>query len=350
LWPWAIWLFAMLYVLPRAILPTLLTTWASATQREPAAGESSTSAAKESSPSWIAYAGAALGTERDAVAGYALHCLNRFSARAVTSYARYLSWSDPERGPSGSTVRGVYDLADPNYCLGHIRQSQLAAPQPFRKPAEAYAAALTELALQLKAADGYYGTEAYKDDGLQKGQALHAPLMRAYFSYFAADRPLRALLGERLEQTPASATSPALERTRVAARHLAMLAIAAGREPSRIDASLFTTELDALAKATDDLEHGPARANECNSTSSVRTQARQLLVAAKQLQRALRSRPSKLMAERDVDMGLPARPGTLGALVEKTNAVLRAFNACTSSRGEPVELELVQLPAAGVIP
>jgi hypothetical protein len=331
LWPWAIWLIAMAYFLPQGVLTSLLATLSSATRREAAAaGTRSEPAANDAKPSWVAYAGAALGNERQAVAGYTRQCLNRFTARAVDSYARYVSWADPERGPSGKSVRGVYSLYDPGLCLGHIQQAELAAPEALRKPAGAYAAALTELTQRLKAAENYYETEGYKDDGFAKGRELHLPLMRAFHAYFGADRPLRAALGERLEQTQATAASSALDRVRSAVRHLSLLANDAGRDLARID---FASELDVLDKSVDELEDAPSLGSSCNNVSNVHGLARQFLVTAKQLQRALRG----------------AKQLPPAGLVEKGNAVLRAYNACTMTRGEPVELELVQLPAARVI-
>jgi len=337
---WAAWIAMLAFFLPRGVFSSLLTEIAKLTSSKETSV--STAARPESGTPWVAYAGAALVSESSAIAGFTSHCLNRFTGRAADSLARYSSSVDLAAGPAASKagVRGVYTLADPSTCIGHIRQAQLAAPEPFRRPAEVYSAALSELAAQLSAADAYYESEAYKDDGLQKGQAMHAPLMRAFDAYFAADRPLRALISERLENT--SGSTVALDRVRVAARHLVLLASGAGRDLARIDPGAYESELDAFTKAAEEFAQSPSGA--CTSASSIQVFARPFSISAKQLQRALRTK-AKSGKERDGDWLGPARPGTPASVVEKGNAVLRAYNNCTMARGEPVELEVVRLPA-----
>jgi serine/threonine protein kinase len=321
-WPWAIFFVVMYNVLPHGGIAALLSSLAPKTWQHEQVSDKPT----DKSVPWVAYAGAALGSEREAVAGYTFHCLNRFSARVSDSHSRYLSWVDPSRGPTPKdrTVRGVYPIADPGPCIGHIQQAQLVASVQFRNAAEMYAKALADLAQQLGAAEAYYATEAYKDDAMTKGQELHAPLMRAYAAYFAADQPLRALVVRHLEQTGADASQSPVDRVRVAVRHLVAVTTSPFYMIPGVPKIRYASELEALTQALAVTTGDSHEA--CDNPEHVRTLARTFLAAIRQFGRV-------------ADAGKSAQTATL---IDKGNAVLSTYNMCTLTRGLDVELEFVK--------
>ncbi len=141
-------------------------------------------------------AGAALAATTakfDAFVGY----MNR-SLRSVDSLARYRSWVDMRRGPTGRE-RIVYGLYAP-YDLTDERaaaEAALAAPPSLPDlddAVRAYVAASDALSPVLVKADGYYGRGDYKLDGMAGGRAMHADIAALGGAFLAARDRLEAVM------------------------------------------------------------------------------------------------------------------------------------------------------------
>src|SRR5262249_12821723 len=121
-------------------------------------------------------------------------CLTYESERAWSSYYRYLSWVNPQKGPTGheSHIYGLYSVSDPKNCAEKLAAAErTGGPLP---EGHRYVAALRSLADLTGRADVYYDSGDWKDDRMAKGKQLHKPLMDAYGELATADRGLRALL------------------------------------------------------------------------------------------------------------------------------------------------------------
>jgi hypothetical protein len=124
--------------------------------------------------------------------------INRHSERVLDSRARYLSWVDAERGPSGQErhVYGLYSL----YELEPTRETyQEAREQAAEMPgldaaADSFMAALEALHPLVAEAERYYDHSDYLDDGMARGQAMHGPLLAAFARFVRADGALRGQL------------------------------------------------------------------------------------------------------------------------------------------------------------
>jgi hypothetical protein len=121
-------------------------------------------------------------------------CINRLSARAFDSRARYFSWA-AKSGPTGKEriIYGTYTIYDTAACRKNVEQANALEPHDaaLEAAASAYAEAAGELEPLLKDADDYYTQENYKDDKMAKGKALHPQLVAAWDAFASADRTLR---------------------------------------------------------------------------------------------------------------------------------------------------------------
>lgn len=122
-------------------------------------------------------------------------CINRLSARAFDSRARYSSWA-PKSGPTGKEriIYGLYTIYDTSDCAKNVDKANALEPRDagLEAAASAYVNAVTTLGPLLKEADDYYTQENYKDDKMAKGRALHPRLVAAWDAFSAADKNLRA--------------------------------------------------------------------------------------------------------------------------------------------------------------
>jgi hypothetical protein len=122
-------------------------------------------------------------------------CINRQSARAYDSRARYFSWVG-KKGPTGKEriIYGTYTIYDTADCRKNVAKANTLEPRDaeLEAAASAYADAVSKLEPLLKEADDYYTQENYKDDKMAKGRALHPRLVAAWDEFAAADQKLRA--------------------------------------------------------------------------------------------------------------------------------------------------------------
>lgn len=123
-------------------------------------------------------------------------CLNRFDQAVGRSRGRYLQWvQSEERGPTGRerNVYGLYQISgDPSACQTAIQTSNAAPPASpeLQAAATAYGAALTEVIAKVNEAYPYYERENYRDDGFERGRAMHAGLMAAFNAFRVASQEL----------------------------------------------------------------------------------------------------------------------------------------------------------------
>jgi hypothetical protein len=123
-----------------------------------------------------------------------VECINRLSARAYDSRARYFSWAD-KNGPTGREriIYGTYTIYDTSNCRKNVEKANALEPRDaaLEAAASAYAEAVTRLEPLLKEADDYYSQQDYKDDKMAKGKALHPRLVAAWDAFASADQKLR---------------------------------------------------------------------------------------------------------------------------------------------------------------
>jgi hypothetical protein len=122
-------------------------------------------------------------------------CINRLSARAYDSRARYFSWA-AKSGPTGKEriIYGTYTIYDTSGCRKNVEKANAMEPHDAALEAAAteYAEAVTKLEPLLKEADDYYTQQDYKDDKMAKGKALHPRLVAAWDAFAGADQKLRS--------------------------------------------------------------------------------------------------------------------------------------------------------------
>jgi len=127
---------------------------------------------------------------------YYVDCINAFSGNISDSQERYLSWVDPEVGPTGqeSYAYGLFDVyRDSESCLTGIKAaSEIDVDNQLNAPGESYAKALETAEPLIKEAYEYYDQENYLDDEFVKGKEIHTSLLEAFDAFDKADTELRA--------------------------------------------------------------------------------------------------------------------------------------------------------------
>jgi Protein of unknown function (DUF3829) len=121
-------------------------------------------------------------------------CINRLSARAHDSRARYFSWVS-KNGPTGKEriIYGLYTIYDTSDCRKNVNKANELEPRDaaLEAAASAYVDAVEKLEPLLQEADDYYKQQDYKDDKMAKGRALHPRLVAAWNAFASADKALR---------------------------------------------------------------------------------------------------------------------------------------------------------------
>jgi hypothetical protein len=122
-------------------------------------------------------------------------CINRLSARAHESRARYFSWVG-KNGPTGREriIYGLYTIYETTDCRKNVDKANALEPRDpaLEAAATAYVEAVEKLEPLLQEADDYYKQEDYKDDKMTKGRALHPRLVAAWDAFASADKALRS--------------------------------------------------------------------------------------------------------------------------------------------------------------
>ncbi len=211
-------------------------------------------------------------------------CLNRLSARAFDSRARYFSWA-AKSGPTGKEriIYGLYTIYDTSDCQKNVEKANALEPRDaeLEAAATAYADAASKLEPLLKEADDYY-----------KGKALHPRLVAARDAFGAADQKLRGEV-ETINNRRALQKLATIEQSegRKTLYYVEALMIHAKRVMRAQDTA--KPDLAALTQAINDYEEtikGAERASAAGPKigSLFMSNAKSYLVTAKQLMRRLR--------------------------------------------------------------
>jgi hypothetical protein len=225
-------------------------------------------------------------------------CLNRISARAFDSRARYFSWA-AKSGPTGREriIYGLYTISGTADCAGNVAKANAIEPHDAALEAagSAYAEAAGALEVLLKEADDYYTQENYKDDKMAKGKALHPRLVAAWDTFESADRALRGEV-EAINDKRAVEKLAAIEASegKKARYHVEALMIHAKRVLRTVDTK--TPDPGAMAQAIAGYEEIIKGAEGFTGSGLARdkigsffiSNAKSFLVTAKQLMRRIR--------------------------------------------------------------
>jgi len=224
-------------------------------------------------------------------------CINRLSARAYDSRARYFSWA-AKSGPTGHEriIYGLYTIYDTTDCRNNVKKANALEPHDaaLEAAATAYAKAATKLELLLKEADDYYTQQDYKDDKMAKGKALHPLLVAAWDDFESADKNLRGGV-ETINDKRALEKLAAIEQSegRQARYHVEALMIQAKRVLRAEDSG--KPDLAAITQALADYESIVKAAEQFTGSgggakigSFFMNNAKSFLVTAKALMRRIR--------------------------------------------------------------
>jgi hypothetical protein len=231
--------------------------------------------------------------------GY-IDCLNRHRNWTYQSRQRYFSWlKSPERGPTGreDIVYGLYTLYDTADCAQAVAVAADLPPDDARLEADARAwvDALQALEKQVAEASRYYELEDYKDDGMERGKALHGPLVAAFAAFETADdaffdavtstaeaKAKRDL--DRLEADPARRAEFVLAELLARAKDLVVIGMEAGGDAFSSDD--YAGALAAYSKAFDALEsYRKEHPDDDRDGFDVQDEALEFLKSAKRLGR-----------------------------------------------------------------
>jgi hypothetical protein len=225
-------------------------------------------------------------------------CINRLSARAYESRARYFSWAS-KNGPTGREriIYGTYTIYDTADCRKNVEKANALEPRDAELEAAAsgYAEAVGKLEPLLKEADDYYTQENYKDDRMAKGKALHPRLVAAWDAFASADKTLRSGV-DAINDRRALEKLAAIEASegKKARYHVEALMIQAKRVLRAEDAG--KPELAAITEALNEYETTVKGTEEFAGSGQGKIgsmfvdNAKSFLTTAKQLMRRLRDK------------------------------------------------------------
>lgn len=182
-------------------------------------------------------------------------CLNRHSRRVFDSYQRYLSWVNPDKGPTGKEqiVYGIYQLYDPTDCLEKsataFEEDAQLSPQ-----VQAYRNALRQAQEISHPLYRYYDREEYLDDKMSVGKTQHRQLVAAYDAYYMTANELGKSLDEIEDRfwthfdtlSTKSPDSQAIIGYRLIQAGVAILTQASDYQSGASDISRWTPLLDAF--------------------------------------------------------------------------------------------------------
>ena len=225
-------------------------------------------------------------------------CINRLSARALDSRARYFSWVG-KNGPTGKEriIYGLYTIYDTADCQKKAEAANALEPRDaaLEAAATAYVTAVTALAPLLKEADDYYTQENYKDDKMAKGRALHPRLVAAWGAFASADKSLRDGV-EAINDKRKAEELVAIEAKegRSARYHVEALMIDAKRvlraeDTTTPDIAAITKTLEAYEATVKAIE-GAGADGGAKIGSMFISNAKSFLTTAKQLMRRIRDK------------------------------------------------------------
>jgi hypothetical protein len=224
-------------------------------------------------------------------------CINRLSARAYDSRARYFSWAG-KNGPTGNEriIYGTYTIYDTSPCRTNIDKANALEPHDaaLEAAATAYGEAVAKLEPLLKEADDYYSREDYKDDRMVKGKALHPRLVAAWEVFASADQNLRGNV-EAINDRRAVEKLAAIERDEGRKAHYYVEALMIHAKRVLRAEERDKPDLAAIAQALTEYEDTVKAAEQASGADGGRkigsifiSNAKSYLVTAKQLMRRVR--------------------------------------------------------------
>jgi serine/threonine-protein kinase len=280
-------------------------------------------------------------------------CVNRHASRAWNSYYRYFSWVNPAKGPTGHEdhIYGLYTLSEVDACIGAAEALKTGSPQDVA--VRQFATAIATLAKQAAAAAAYYAPENWKDDGMAKGKAMHAPLTAAFEAFIAAHRKLMVLVEEQADRRDQAAVADGarndlpnrVARLRLESRKLARAANVPWRQLVSIDRTEFEGQIDRIKRALANLQAAAADNN--GEVSRLVGQGNGFVNAAIQMKRHLGARPGWSDSDRtSLDNHL-----TQWMVYGSPSAVLTAYNSLVTDLNQAklapgIEAEQVNLDEA----
>ncbi len=224
-------------------------------------------------------------------------CINRLSARAYDSRARYFSWAG-RNGPTGNEriIYGTYTIYDTSGCRKNIDKANTLEPHDdaLEAAATAYGEAVTKLEPLLKEADDYYSQQNYKDDRMAKGKALHPRLVAAWEAFASADQNLRGNV-EAINDRRAVEKLAAIERDEGRKAHYYVEALMIQAKRVLRAEERDKPDLAAIGQALTEYEDTVKLAEQASGAdggekigSIFLSNAKSYLVTAKQLMRRMR--------------------------------------------------------------
>ena len=222
-------------------------------------------------------------------------CINRISARAFDSRARYFSWA-AKSGPTGREhiIYGLYTISDTSECKKNVDKANAMEPHDaaLEAAASAFADAAGKLEPLLKEADDYYEQQNYKDDKMAKGKAMHVQLVAAWDAFAAADKTLRAEV-EAINDKRALEKLAAIEKSEGKKSRYYVEAVMIGAKRVLRANDSAKPDVGAIAQAIAGYEDAIKGAEQASAAgpkigSIFMSNAKSYLVTAKQLMRRIR--------------------------------------------------------------
>ncbi len=231
-------------------------------------------------------------------------CTNNHSGNVLNNFDHYLSWVDPELGPSADqTIYGLFELYyDSSDCIEAIEAAnEIDVENQVNEVAEAYADALETVVPLIEEAYTYYDRENYLDDDMAQGRIMHGPLMEAFmameenhYALLEAMDPLEKRVDDYLlEEYKKSGDifSYNLQKVMMGAEDLIDLGNVSTY--GEVDLEAFTTALDAYEANLNELrdyagENQEELEAEYFSFDSMDSALEDYLIAATQLMRRVR--------------------------------------------------------------
>lgn len=129
-----------------------------------------------------------------------IDCINNNSNNVTDSGARYLSWVDIAKGPTGKeNLVDLYEIREIKTCVDGI--NAIADKDPDEPELEAagkaYVAALTAAEAIANEAHKYYDEKNFNDDKWVKAKEMHPKLVAAFQTFATADQGLRTIVGAK---------------------------------------------------------------------------------------------------------------------------------------------------------
>jgi hypothetical protein len=264
-------------------------------------------------------------------------CINRLSARAFDSRARYFSWA-PKSGPTGKEriIYGTYTIYDTKDCAKNVETANAMEPHDaaLEAAASAYVSAVTTLEPLLKETDDYYTQENYKDDKMVKGRALHPRLVAAWDAFADADKKLRAGVDAINDKRKAEALAE-IETKEGKKTHYYLEALMINAKRLLRTQDTDKPDIDAITRALNDYEatvKSLEEASDANGDAKIGSlflsNSKSLLVTGKQLMRRIRDKVpytsgQKMMMSPGSEWMVEGSPGRL---LRDYNQLVDAYN------------------------